>query len=73
MKSSGYAGAWRACLRLLFALLCLAAPQKSTAHEILPTIADVFLAEDGSLILDFRINLEAFLAGVDLDAVENRE
>lgn len=73
MKYSGCAGAWRVCQCLLLGLLCLVAPQKSTAHELLPTIADMSLAQDGVLILDFRINLEALLAGVDLDAVSNTD
>ncbi|WP_299675224.1 HupE/UreJ family protein [uncultured Roseobacter sp.] len=41
------------------------------AHEIEPTIADLSVTEGGVIHLDLRINLEAFLAGVDLDAVEN--
>lgn len=37
-----------------------------------PTIADV-TATGGEIILDFRINLEAFLAGINLDAVEDTD
>lgn len=54
-------------------LLLLFVPQKSTAHELLPTIADLFTPSEEVLTLDFRINLEAFLAGVDLDAVANTD
>ncbi len=38
------------------------------AHEVLPTIADLTVA-DGTADMSMRINLEAFLAGIDLDAV----
>ena len=40
------------------------------AHEVVPTIADLTV-EGGQARLDLQINLEAFLAGVDLNAVEN--
>lgn len=43
------------------------------AHEVLPTIVDMSIAEDGAVAFDFRINLEAFLAGIDLDAVEDTD
>mgnify|MGYP003111194629 FL=1 len=42
------------------------------AHEVVPTIADLSVAE-GTAELSLRINLEAFLSGVDLDAVENTD
>lgn len=46
---------------------------RTAAHEVVPTIADMTLTQDGQLVFDFRINLEAFLAGVDLDAVEDTD
>lgn len=46
---------------------------RANAHEVVPTIADMTLTPDQQVVLDFRINLEAFLAGVDLDAVENTD
>ena len=42
------------------------------AHEVVPTIADLAI-EDGQATLSMRINIEAFLAGVDLDSVENTD
>ncbi|MEM6887307.1 MAG: HupE/UreJ family protein [Pseudomonadota bacterium] len=39
------------------------------AHEVQPTIADLALAPDGSVTMELRLNVEAFLAGVDLDDV----
>ncbi len=33
----------------------------------------MIVAEDGAVTFDFRINLEAFLAGIDLDAVEDTD
>lgn len=46
---------------------------RAEAHEVLPTIADMTVADDGTISLDLRINLEAFLAGVDLDSVEDTD
>ena len=40
------------------------------AHEVVPTIADLTVA-DGRAQMALQINLEAFLAGVDLDTVED--
>jgi hypothetical protein len=42
------------------------------AHEVVPTIADLTVAQ-GRADLTLQINLEAFLAGVDLGAVENTD
>lgn len=38
------------------------------AHEVTPTIGD-FSAKDGVLTLDLRMNVEAFVAGIDLDGM----
>jgi hypothetical protein len=62
-------------LSLLLCKLTLALLLSSTvarAHEVVPTIADLSVAE-GTAELSLRINLEAFLAGVDLDAVEDTD
>lgn len=40
------------------------------AHEVAPTIADLTVAE-GQADLTLSINLEAFLAGVDLDQIDD--
>lgn len=54
--------------------LFLALPvSKPAAHEVLPTIVDMTIAEDETVAFDFRINLEAFLAGIDLNAVEDTD
>lgn len=45
-------------------MLCL--PMAARAHEITPTIAD-FEVSDGQLRLQLRLNIEAFVAGIDLD------
>lgn len=42
------------------------------AHEVVPTIADLTVTQ-GAAELSLRINLEAFLAGIDLDAVEDTD
>ena len=52
---------------LLSALLMW--PQSLRAHEILPTIADLSVQDNGALRMDFRVNLEALLSGIDLDTV----
>ena len=38
------------------------------AHEVTPTIAD-FRVQDGQIALDLRLNVEAFVAGIDLDGM----
>ena len=40
------------------------------AHEVQPTIGDLTVKE-GALTLDLRLNVEAFLAQIDLDAVDD--
>lgn len=58
---------------LLLCKLTLVLTLSSTlarAHEVVPTIADLTVTE-GRADLSLRINLEAFLAGVDLDTVED--
>ncbi|RKE93881.1 HupE/UreJ protein [Sulfitobacter guttiformis] len=40
------------------------------AHEVVPTIADLTVVE-GRAELSLRINLEAFIAGVDLDVIDD--
>jgi hypothetical protein len=58
---------------LLLCKLTLVLVLSSTAvraHEVAPTIADLTVSE-GTAQLSLRINLEAFLAGVDLDVVED--
>jgi hypothetical protein len=47
--------------------------QTPSAHEVVPTIADMTVAEDGTIQFDFRINLESFLAGIDLDTVADTD
>ncbi len=42
------------------------------AHEVQPTIADLTVAE-GQVVLELRVNLEALLAGIDLDTVEDTD
>ena len=46
---------------------------KAGAHEVVPTISDIAVDGDGTVIWTLDINLEAFLAGVDLDAVEDTD
>jgi len=48
-------------------LLCFTA-FGTLAHEVSPTIGD-FTTADGKLVLRLRLNLETFLAGIDLDGV----
>lgn len=57
---------------LLAKLACVLALSSTPvlAHEVVPTIADINVA-DGTADLRLSINLEAFLAGVDLDTVED--
>lgn len=49
-------------------LSLLAAPFHEAAHEVTPTIADLRV-EGGIVVLDLRLNIEAFVAGIDLDGM----
>jgi len=49
-------------------LCLLSAAGIARAHEVTPTIADLWV-EDGTLVLDMRLNIEAFVAGIDLDGM----
>ena len=44
----------------------------ATAHEVVPTIADLTVAE-GRVIIEMRVNLEAQLSGIDLDVVDDTD
>ena len=52
------------------ALVLALSSSPAYAHEVVPTIADLTVTE-GRAELNLRINLEAFIAGVDLDTVED--
>lgn len=54
-------------------LLLMALPRQAVSHEVLPTIADLAVTPEGVVTLDLRLNVEAFLAGVDLDAVADTD
>ena len=57
------------CYVLLAVLLSsFAAPAR--AHEVVPVIAD-FTVEEGTLTFDMRMNIEAFVAGIDLDVASD--
>jgi hypothetical protein len=57
---------WFVTVMSTLALLSL--PEDTAAHEVTPTIAD--LSVTGSvLVLDMRLNIEAFIAGIDLDDI----
>ncbi|MCX8225373.1 MAG: HupE/UreJ family protein [Sulfitobacter sp.] len=58
-------------LKLAYALLLSSVVTNAArAHEVVPTIADLTVAE-GVADMSLRINLEALLSGIDLDAVED--
>ncbi|WP_298835941.1 HupE/UreJ family protein [uncultured Roseobacter sp.] len=43
------------------------------AHELVPTIVDMAVTEGDEITLDMRVNIEAFLSGIDLDAVADTD
>lgn len=62
-----------AWLQSLFALLfCVVAiaPASTRAHEVTPAIAD-FTVKDGQITLELRLNVEAFVAGINLDGLSD--
>lgn len=60
------------CLVALLSSLCLMRPQAVAAHEVTPTIADLYVQE-GQLTLDLRLNIEAFVAGINLDGMTDTD
>ena len=50
----------------LSALLCVGV---ASAHEVVPTIADLTVA-DGAVTFEMRVNIEAQLSGINLDEVD---
>lgn len=56
--------------KLLFVLVLSSTPAR--AHEVTPAIADL-TAADGQVSFDIRLNIEAFLAGIDLDGLADTD
>lgn len=52
--------------------LSLVLSSAARAHEVLPTIADLSV-DESTVTLSLLVNLEALLAGIDLDAVEDTD
>ena len=60
---------YKLILKLAYALvLSSGMAGLAQAHEVVPTIADV-QSSDGQVTLDLRVNLEALMSDIDLDAV----
>lgn len=57
-------------LRAALSSLLLISSFGVQAHEVTPTIGDLTV-EQGLLTLDLRMNVEAFVAGIDLDGMVN--
>lgn len=57
-------------LGLLSSLLMVLSPIVALGHEVTPTIADLQV-EGGVVVLELRLNVESFLAGIDLDGIED--
>ena len=53
-------------------LLWIATALPARAHEVLPAIADMTLEGD-QLAFDVRLNIESFIAGIDLTTVEDTD
>ncbi len=60
-----------ACAAVLSTLALLLSITNAQAHEVLPTIADLTVEDTGDVTLEFRVNLEALLSGIDLDEIED--
>lgn len=56
----------RVMILVLLSSPLLSLPKRTQAHEVTPTIADFSVAE-GDITLTLAMNVEAFLAGIDLD------
>jgi len=62
--------AHRVTLLALLSSIALVWAAAASAHEVSPSIADI-RAQDGMVELDIRLNLEAFIAGIDLEGLED--
>jgi HupE / UreJ protein len=60
------------CLVAMLSTLCLLRPQGVAAHEVTPTIGDLTVT-NGQLTLDLRLNVEAFVAGINLDGMDDTD
>jgi hypothetical protein len=68
-RSSPVARIIRSLLKAYTAfLIYLAAALPAASHEVIPAIAD-FRSEQGQIALDIRLNLEAMVAGLNLDGL----
>ncbi|WP_375227691.1 HupE/UreJ family protein [Roseobacter sp. S98] len=45
----------------------------ATAHELIPTVADLSVTDEAEVTLTLRMNIEAFLSGIDLDNVADTD
>ena len=54
----------------LSSILIVLAASDTRAHEVSPSIADLTVA-DGQVSIELRMNAEAFVAGIDLDEVQD--
>ena len=57
---------------LLLSSIVITGATKVSAHETVPTIADLEVVE-GKIVFSMRANVEAFLAGIDLDVVTDTD
>ncbi len=57
-------------IAVLSTLWLLAGPDPSLAHEVSPSIGDLSVNE-GQVTLRLRLNIESFVAGINLDGVTN--
>lgn len=58
--------------RVLSTFWALLLAGSALAHEVTPTIGDFEIA-DGELQLELRLNIEAFVAGIDLDGMKDTD
>jgi len=57
-------------LAAISSLALIVSPTGTRAHEVTPTIADLSVG-GGNVVLELRLNIEAFLAGIDLDGLRD--
>lgn len=59
-------------LRFVLLLSSLCWTGQASAHEVLPAVGDLY-AQNGVVQLEIRLNLEALLAGINLDGLANTD
>ncbi|MEL6373628.1 MAG: HupE/UreJ family protein [Pseudomonadota bacterium] len=72
MRRTGTIAFIFSCLVLIAGFIAFVPPPVAHAHEVRPSIADVTV-KSGTVDLSIALNVEAFIAGIQLDGLDNTD